>query len=134
MGTDTLEPHKDEWSTAYEIESNAIQQNQGTNFVNIFHIGSTAIGKIYAKPKIDIALVVKNLERSKELSQLGYEFKGCLNIPFRYFYTKKTEELCAHLHVLLPGDPELEGFLLFRDYLNAHEDVRKEYSELKLKI
>ncbi len=134
MGTDTLELHKDEWSTAYEIESNAIQQNQGTNFVNIFHIGSTAIGEIYAKPKIDIALVVKNLEKSRRLNQLGYEFKGCLNIPFRYFYTKKTEELCAHLHVLLPGDPELEGFLIFKDYLNAHEDVRKEYSELKLKI
>ena len=134
MGTDTLEPHKDNWSTSYKIESRAIQKNQGTNFVEIFHIGSTAIAEIYSKPKIDMALVVKNLERSKELSQLGYTFKGCLNIPFRYFYTKKTEELCAHLHVLLPDDPELEGFLLFRDYLNTHEDVRKEYSELKIKI
>ena len=134
MVSDRLIFRDKNWKTLYETEHNAIKQNQQTNFVDIFHIGSTAIADIYAKPKIDMALVVQDLELSKTLSQLGYSFKGCLNIPFRYFYSKKTSTLCAHLHVLLPGDPELEGFLLFRDYLNTHEDVRKEYSELKLKI
>ena len=134
METDTLVLHRNIWGKLYKIEGNAIKQNQGTNFVDIFHIGSTAISDIYAKPKIDMALIVKDLEQSKKLEALNYQYKGCLNIPFRYFYSKKTDKLCAHLHVLLPGDPELDGFLLFRDYLNTHEDVRKEYSELKLKI
>ncbi len=134
MKTDTLVLHKDVWEKFFKIECNTIKQNQGTNFADIFHIGSTAIADIYAKPKIDMALIVNDLERSKKLEVVGYQYKGCLNIPFRYFYSKKTEELCAHLHVLLPSDPELEGFLLFRDYLNTHADLRKEYSELKLKI
>ena len=134
METDTLVLHRDVWANLYKVEEGSIHQNQRENFVKIFHIGSTAIADIYAKPKIDIVLIVKDLERSRKLNQLGYNFKGCLNIPFRYFYSKKTEELCAHLHVLLPEDPELEGFLLFRDYMNEHEDARKKYSELKLKI
>lgn len=134
MVADTLVYHRDEWNALYKHECDAIKLNQGANFTEIFHIGSTAIAGIYAKPKIDMALIVKELELSKKLSQLGYNFKGCLNIPFRYFYSKKTEKLCAHLHVLLPKDPELDGFLLFRDYLNAHEDARQKYSDLKLKI
>lgn len=134
METDTLVLHRDVWANLYKVEEEEIQRNQGENFAKIFHIGSTAIADIYTKPKIDIALIVKDLERSMKLNQLGYNFKGCLNIPFRYFYSKKTEELCVHLHVLLPEDPELEGFLLFRDYMNEHEDARKKYSELKLKI
>lgn len=134
MVPDKLVFHGENWKNLYEIEYNAIKENQQANFINIFHIGSTAIAEIYAKPKIDMALIVKDLEQSKNLKILDYEYKGCLNIPFRYFYSKKTETLSAHLHVLLPGDPELEGFLTFRDYLNTHEDTRREYSELKLKI
>lgn len=134
MVSDKLVFHDKNWENLYEIEYNAIKENQQSNFVDIFHIGSTAIAEIYAKPKIDMALVVKDLEQSKNLEALNYKYKGCLNIPFRYFYSKKTKALCAHLHVLLPGDPELKGFLTFRDYLNTHEDTRKEYSNLKLKI
>ena len=134
MSSERLVLHDAKWSALYAREIDIIKRNQQTNFVNIFHIGSTAISDIYAKPKIDMALIVKNLEQSKKLEALNYQYKGCLNIPFRYFYSKKTNEFCAHLHVLLPGDPELDGFLLFRDYLNTHEDVRQEYSELKLKI
>lgn len=134
MTVDTLVFHRCDWKALYEVECKAIKQNQGANFVNIFHIGSTAIAEIYAKPKIDMALIVKDLDQSRKLSTLLYQYKGCLNIPFRYFYSKKTAKLCAHLHVLLPGDPELDGFLLFRDYMNTHENARKEYSDLKLKI
>lgn len=132
--TDTLVMHESNWKSLYEKESILIRSNQKGNLLEIHHIGSTAISDIYAKPKIDMAVIVNDLDESKSLQDLGYELYGCLNIPFRYFFSKKSPELNAHLHVMLPEDPELEGFLMFRDYLNSHESVRKEYSELKCKI
>lgn len=130
----TLVFHDDNWKNLYDAEVELIKKNQGENFVEIHHIGSTAIEKIYAKPSIDIALIVKDLEKSKTLESKGYEYKGCLNIPFRYFFGKRSENLNVNLHVMEPGNPELEGFLIFRDYMNSHPEDRKKYSDLKLKM
>ena len=123
MNGDTIMIHNDSWKEIYETESEAIRENQGDNFVEIHHIGSTSICEVYAKPKIDIALIVNKLEASKKL-----------NIPFRYFYTKRTNTICSHIHAMLPGDPELEGFLIFRNYMNNHHEAREKYSALKMKI
>ena len=68
------------------------------------------------------------------LKNHGYEFRGWFNIPFRFFFAKRSASLKVNLHVMLPDNPELEGFLAFRDFMNAHEEFRKEYSELKSKI
>lgn len=134
MRKENLIFHDNDWQRRYSEEVELIKENQTDNFVEIHHIGSTAIQNIYAKPKIDMALVVRDLEESKKLQSIGYEFKGSLNIPFRYFFSKKTKKIFAHIHVMMPKDPELEGFLLFRDYMNTHEEARRSYSELKLKI
>ena len=134
MNGDTIVFHNDSWKEIYETESEAIRENQGDNFVEIHHIGSTSICEVYAKPKIDIALIVNSLEASKKLNTIEYHFKGCLNIPFRYFYTKRTNTICSHIHAMLPGDPELEGFLIFRNYMNNHHEAREKYSALKIKI
>ena len=126
--------HDDSWQRSYADEAALLKADQKDNFIEIHHIGSTSIIDVYAKPQIDIALIVKDLEKSKSLENIGYEFKGCLNIPFRYFFGKKTEGLHVNLHVMESGNPELEGFLAFRDYMNSHPEARKEYSDLKLKL
>ena len=134
MKSDTIVKYDKQWSDIYDKECYAIIKNQRDNFVEIHHIGSTAIYEIYAKPKIDIALIVKNLDESKRLEDIGYQYRGYFNIPFRYFYSKITKNICVQIHVLILGDPELEGFLAFRDYMNTHKEDREKYSELKLKI
>ena len=40
-------------------------------------------------------------------------------------------EKVFHLHLRLEGDTDE---ILFRDYLNSHPDVAKEYEQLKLKL
>lgn len=134
MASDKLVFFNDKWNNLYLKESTLLRSKLRDNFVEMHHIGSTAIKDIFAKPKLDIALVVKDLDKSKELKEIGYQYRGCLNIPFRYFFSKRTEAIDVNLHVLLPEDPELEGFLVFRDFMNNHEDIRNEYSELKVKI
>ena len=123
-----------DWHTAYLAEVELFQRLFRDGFVEAHHIGSTAIDGIASKPYLDIALVIRNLEQSMLLEKHDYEFRGWFNIPFRFFFAKRTASLKVNLHVMLPGNPELDGFLAFRDFMNTHEEFRREYSELKSKI
>lgn len=48
------------WSEIYGIEAQNIKTAVGKNFINIYHIGSTSIPGLCAKPIMDILLVVKD--------------------------------------------------------------------------
>lgn len=121
------------WHAIYEDESKALRGILGENFIEAHHIGSTSIYNIYAKPNVDIALIVKDLCASKILVQYGYQMRGEFNIPFRYFYSKEGDTK-VKLHVMLPGNHELDNFINFRDYLNNNESKRNQYSNIKLQI
>ena len=122
------------WEKIYKKEVELLRSAMGDCFIESYHIGSTAIKGIFSKPKIDIALIVDNLENSKILEKIGYIFRGCLNIPFRYFFSKRSDDVNINMHVLLPGNPELEGFITFSEFMNKNKKLRDEYSNLKLKL
>jgi GrpB-like predicted nucleotidyltransferase (UPF0157 family) len=123
--------------TAVEIfanEASNIRSIVGENFVDIHHIGSTAVPGLLSKPRVDIALEVNNLDESLALKEKGYVFKGELNIPFRYFFGKNNKENGINLHVCEKGNPEIKGFLTFRNYMREHPKAVAEYAALKQKI
>jgi len=105
------------------------------NLVGIHHIGSTAIVGVKAKPVIDILTVVDDLSSVagfvKELDKLGYKYKGEYGLPGREYFEKGDPAHTHHLHVFEEGDREIDRHLLFRDYLNAHPEEAKAYSDLK---
>ncbi|MBQ3565422.1 MAG: GrpB family protein [Alphaproteobacteria bacterium] len=131
--SETLSAHSDRWKIDFLNESENIREILKDKLIETHHIGSTAITSILAKPKIDIACIVSDLDASRVLEQHGYVFKGEFNIPFRYFFSKKGE-VSANLHVMLPGNHELQNFLNFRDYLNSDKEARKIYSDFKRTI
>lgn len=104
----------------------------------ISHIGSTAIGSIWAKPIIDI------LVEAPEGSGLS-NYKGLIvnsgyicmaqnanSISFNKGYTENGfAERVFHLHLRYMGD---NNELYFRDYLIEHPDVAGEYEKMKLKL
>ena len=88
-----------DWPMIFEIESSAIRQALGTNCLEINHIGSTAVPELIAKPIIDIIAVVKNPQDSiNPLESIGYNYRGEMNIPFRFYFSRKTGTI-IHLHV-----------------------------------
>jgi GrpB-like predicted nucleotidyltransferase (UPF0157 family) len=125
------------YDTAIKIfkkEDSNIRSLLGKNFVNIHHIGSTAIPNLIAKPQIDIVLEVCDLDKSLILLEREYVYRGELNIPFRHFFGKNEGEMKINLHVCEKGNPEIKGFLMFRDYMIAHKDAISAYADLKKKI
>lgn len=127
------------WSQMFGSEAEEIKQILGGNCVSIYHIGSTAVVGLAAKPIIDIMPIVKNLDLidllSSEFEKIGYEYMGEFGIPGRRYLRKGGDERTHQIHIFVQSDSSsINRHLIFRDYLRAHEDVKNEYAKLKIEL
>lgn len=132
-----LTEHKPYWANWYKEEV-TILKNILPPSTEYHHIGSTAINGIWAKPIIDILIVVKSDELLKNTADIlqknGYIVMSAngKRISLNKGYTENGfAERVFHLHVRLENDKDE---IYFRDYLNMHYEVAKEYEELKLQL
>ena len=134
-----LVPHNDKWSEDYrEMEALLKKLLPDDPVERVSHIGSTAIDHIWAKNIVDVMVELpKNADMkamARVLEQNGFrrmsedENRISLNLG----YTKDGfADKVYHIHLRFAGD---HAELYFRDYLNEHPDVAKEYESLKLQL
>ena len=98
----------------------------GNELVAIYHIGSTSVPGLAAKPVIDIMPTVRSIEAIDRFDAwfevLGYECMGEFGIPGRRYYRKGGEEKdTPGTHFRPEQCPRHRTrHLAFRDYLRAH--------------
>ena len=134
-----LTEHNDGWAAWYAEEEMSLKECLPADQVKrMSHVGSTAVEGIWAKPIIDILLEVTSecdLQQFKPLLETaGYRCmsEGAQRLSFNKGYTENGfAQRVFHLHLRRSGDNDE---LYFRDYLNAHPDVAKEYEKLKLSL
>lgn len=131
--------YDERWLELFKRESFHIQQLLGDHLKKIYHIGSTAIPDMSAKPVIDILLVVEDLDAIdtivQKLTKLNYHDIRRHVIPHRSYFTRKQDGLIGfHLHIRERGDPQINRHVNFRDYVSSHPAEAKRYAELKLKL
>ncbi len=124
-------PYSVAWPKLFEAESNHIKNTLGDICHQVHHIGSTSVPGLSAKDTIDILCVVNDLSSSLILQEFGYVFKGELNVPLRYYFSKNTPTLKVNLHVVEPSHGFIKLNLCFRDYLRGNEKARVDYETLK---
>jgi len=134
-----LVPHNPEWSHLADEEAKRITEQLSIPVIGIYHIGSTSIPGIKAKPILDFVIEVGNLDdftqTAEVLEELNYISKGEYGIPGRQFFTKDTDgERSHHLHVFQQGHPDIERHLVFRDFLRANPEAAHEYEIIKEKL
>ena len=133
-------PHDPRWRDAFEAEAKQVAEALGENVSAVHHIGSTSIPNIYAKPVIDLLVEVGRIDevdgRSSAMESLGYEVMGEYGIPGRRYFRKDNREgiRTHHIHAFESGSAEAERHLAFRDYMLAHPEDARNYSELKRKL
>ena len=135
----SLVQHSAKWAGQFEKVLAVLQSALATySPCRISHIGSTAIKGIWAK---DIVDVLVELPKGTNLLGAAHALEGCgftimsskegrVSLNKGYTKTGFADEV-YHIHLRLNGDNDE---LYFRDYLNDHEDVAKEYEELKLSL
>lgn len=131
-----LVPHNPEWSQLADQEMSRLLEGLSFPIIGIYHIGSTSIPDIKAKPILDFVMEVEDLDHviksHAEFEALGYESKGEFGIPGRQFFTRDTDgERSHHLHVFQQGHPDIERHTVFRDYLRANPAAARDYEALK---
>ena len=132
--------HDPEWAQRFESEAQLIHATLGPAVSGLYHIGSTAIPGIYAKPVIDILAEVTVVEAIDDRTQLlvdqGYDAKVEFGLAGRRYFRKLSIDgvLKYHVHAYAAGSAAAVRYLAFRDYLRSHPDVAQEYSELKRRL
>lgn len=134
----SLSEHMTYWNEWYTEEEKRISALFPHIKYRMNHIGSTAINDIWAKPIIDILMEIPNDISMETIKQTllcnGYI---CMSenekrISFNFGYTNEGfAEKVYHLHLRYMGDNDE---LYFRDYLNDHPQIAKQYEELKLSL
>ncbi|MDL2273353.1 GrpB family protein [Oscillospiraceae bacterium OttesenSCG-928-G22] len=134
-----LLPHDENWNTEFLKTKDMIQTIWPENVLDIQHIGSTAIRGIYAKPILDIAVVLTSLQAMDidAMRDVGYDYRGPQNKEdtHRLFVLRGEHDVSLHhLHCYGPGDRNFALCVAFRDYLNSHPRDAARYSELKIAL
>ncbi len=133
-------PHDPKWRQEFDSEAARITDVLGSSVVDVHHMGSTAIPSIYAKPVIDILLVVQShadLDKKTPLIEaLGYKAFGEFGIPTRRYFRRDNAfgDRTHQIHAFEAGSPQITRHLAFRDYMIAHPDTAQAYSDLKREL
>ncbi|MDR3574350.1 MAG: GrpB family protein [Anaerolineaceae bacterium] len=131
-------PHDSRWAGEYLKEAELIRRVFGEQLVEIYHIGSTAIPGIYAKPIIDFLVGVKDIQQvdsfNPQMEQLGYLAYGEFGISGRRYFPKGPVLRTHQVHIFQSGDAQIARHLNFRDYMHAHPAEAKQYEALKIDL
>ena len=96
------------WVKQYEEESLLIKGILAENCVAIYHIGSTSVPGLAAKPVIDILAAVRSLEKvdrdAEDFSKIGYEYLGEFGIEGRRYLRKGGDERTHQIHIFQMDD------------------------------
>ena len=127
------------WAAKYDAEKDKITAVLKDNCVGIWHIGSTAVQGLAAKPVIDIMAAVKSLKEVdcavKAFRKDGYEYLGEFGIAGRRYLRKGGDEWTHQLHIFAAGDKQnILRHIAARDYLRRHKEAREEYASLKKRL
>ena len=129
-----LNPYDEKWPALFEREKERILKILKDKALMIEHIGSTSVSGLMAKPIIDILLVVEDAGKEEDymddLCRHGYILR-VMEPDFENHHMFKGPDTDIHLHVFSQGSKEIEKYLLFRNYLRAHQEARELYANTK---
>ena len=133
--------HSDNWNEYGKATIKELQEVLGDDAIAIQHIGSTSIIGLIAKPIIDIVVGLRCLEIIDpyilELAAKGYNYVPARSDQDHILfacgdYEKNTRT--AYIHIVVYESKQWKDYLAFRDILNNDEELRKQYTWLKIHL
>lgn len=129
------------WPQAFEIERERLLSLFPGGFMDIQHIGSTAVPGLSAKPIIDILAGVQSMMAAEALAlplcESGYttsaEFNQSLS-DRKWFMRWANGHRTHHLHLVVHGSPAWHERLRFRNALRSSSDLAAKYAALKAQL
>ncbi len=140
-----IRPHQPIWLSNFDRLKEVLQHVLSIDSSNIVHVGSTSIPHLWAKPILDIDIIIE--ERSslpmmiRKLQEVGYEFRGDQGVPGRFAFkqvsvqTPITQEKTIwqehHLYICYADALALKNHLLFKEAIMKDPILIDQYNQLK---
>lgn len=136
-GPITLAAPNPGWADEYAAQRGLISDALGSVALRVEHVGSTSVPGLWAKPIIDIVLVVA--DPGDEAAYVpGLEAPGYalhLREPdWHEHRLLKRQTPAVNLHVFGPGSSEVARMLTFRDWLRSHPEELERYQDTKREL
>jgi GrpB-like predicted nucleotidyltransferase (UPF0157 family) len=131
-----LTPPSPRFKQLFEEERLRVALALGKLPAAIEHVGSTAIPGIFAKPIVDILIGMRAPPLDAAIAPLvgvGYEHVPGAGSEERLFFRRGTPR-AFHVHVAHFDGAEWRRHIIFRDWLNLHPALAKEYEALKVDL
>ena len=130
-------PPDPSWPDMFEVVATKVRSALGDRALLLEHIGSTSVPDLWAKPMIDVDLVVADSSREDtylpDLEAAGFVLRA-REPQWHEHRVFRGADPSSILHVWSPGSQELERHLVFRDWLRTHPDDRAAYGALKAEL
>ena len=133
-----LKEYDANWITEFNKKSQILRRIFGDELAEIHHIGSTSIPGMFAKPQIDILILVKDFSKVKNLyekmAKVGFTPRGTeyVGIGDEYFTEDAVDGTrLTSVHVFQKGEHKGKDILDFRNYLRTHKKDRNLYISVK---
>lgn len=132
--------YREDYPKIYEKEKEELLKLYKDKIKTIDHVGSTSIKNIKSKPIIDILIQTDDLDDFKAYTESNiegetYTVKKEPTMGGDYLIRKEENgKVKAFIHVYKTNDMNGLTSIMFRDYLNSHEDEKKRYEQLKLEL
>ncbi len=121
----TVVPYDPKWADEFKKIKNELLPVIGDNAIAIEHVGSTSVEGLWAKPVIDIDVVIDNENLPviiKKLADIGYYHKGDMGISGREAFGYNDDEKCASTRQSLCG---IALKLFCKKYSSNHRFINK---------
>lgn len=136
-------PYDPKWALEFKKAEKAYLKLLNGLDVTIEHVGSTSVEGLWAKPILDIDIIVGNSNTSKHvikrLESVGYTHVGNLGINDREVLKYQENNLFVtwmnhHLYVCIKNTENINNHLLLRQHLRQNKEAIKTYSSLKREL
>ena len=130
-------PYDKQWEIGFEEIKRYILPAAEGLILGIEHVGSTSVEGLWAKPIIDLDVVIKDYSvfpaLVEKLASLGYAYEGDLGIKDReaFDYRGGAELPKHHMYVCPAFSAELHRHISFRDHLRSTPGDVLLYSRVK---
>lgn len=123
--TSSISPYDETWQSMFSMEKSRVQEAFRAELIDIYHVGSTAVPGLSAKPEIDLLVEVSRHDGqttvNEEMRSLGYE-RGKDLSPGHHFYRRDVGGMRPHkVHVCPTGHYQISRMLRFRDILGEDD-------------
>lgn len=135
--------HQKEWNLEAKKSILLLKKLLGSICKDIQHIGSTAIPLIKAKPIIDLVVAVDDfqavLAMQNVLKENGFYYRpnitdNQLLFACGNYYDGTGQNQTHFIHFVKVNSIDWNNYLNFRNYLNTHPKVAKQYETLKVTL